>query len=139
MGLSDLVVPLKVSSSVTHGATTGNCKMFSLLFGFFSLRGINMWNSLHTQLKIHNDWKDHSVMSSTFAFGLAQLPGLWTPLCLAPPSNSPLVCLVQFSAKASASGFQLSAQTLDPASKLQLQFLSSLFPPKPSLTLPALQ
>ena len=57
--LSDLVVPLSALGSVTRGASSGNCKVRLCKSSFgqtaFSVRAINMWNSLPVELKLDVD------------------------------------------------------------------------------------
>lgn len=57
--LCDLVVPLRASDSITCGASNGNCRfpLHKSLLGqtAFSAPGINMWNSLPTELGLVPD------------------------------------------------------------------------------------
>lgn len=57
--LRDLVVPLRASDSITCGVSNGNCKLplHKSLLGqtAFSAPGINMWNSLPTELGLVPD------------------------------------------------------------------------------------
>lgn len=59
--LSGLMVPVRVSGSVTRGVSVGNCKVTFCKSSFgqtlFSFHGINMWKSLPVELKMDHHFK----------------------------------------------------------------------------------